>query len=145
MAQIVKFTYPKGKTFIGFCPDLNGDDFSGFDWATFRAELATLPVHQQVDYTVRRQVLWENDTDSSVQPFSAGRKQSVTTTLTIQISDITCARINQNSVLILAVGGLVWMDVDRVGFISAQKALTSSMGLSGRLLSCLTDLKQFLK
>lgn len=67
MAQIVKFTYPKGKIFIGFCPDLNGDDFSGFDWATFRAELATLPVHQQVDYTVRRQVLWENETDSSVQ------------------------------------------------------------------------------
>ena len=67
MAQIVKFTYPTGKIFIGFCPDLNGDDFSGFDWATFRAELATLPVHKQVDYTVRLQVLWENDTDSSVQ------------------------------------------------------------------------------
>jgi predicted RNase H-like nuclease len=69
MAQILKFTYPTGKIFIGFCSDEGGDDFSAFDWLKYRAEIATLPVHERVDYTIRRQVLWEDHEVSSDELF----------------------------------------------------------------------------
>ena len=69
MAQVLKFTYPTGKIFIGICSDTGEDDFSAFNRPKFRAELATLPVHQRVDYTIRRQVLWEDDEVSSDELF----------------------------------------------------------------------------
>lgn len=74
MVQILKFTYPTGKIFISFCSDTGEDDFSTFDWLTFRAELATFPVHQRVDYSMRRQVLWESDTGTLEQLLQRWKK-----------------------------------------------------------------------
>ncbi|WP_334064322.1 DUF429 domain-containing protein [Alteromonas genovensis] len=69
MKQVFKMTYPTGKIYIGFCSGEGEDDLSAFNWPKFRAELATLPVHQRVDYTIRRQVIWEDERVSSDELF----------------------------------------------------------------------------
>lgn len=65
MTQILKFSYPTGKIFISVGKGSDGDDHSGFDWRGFQNDLAKLPMHEQLDYSIRRQVLWEQHDCSS--------------------------------------------------------------------------------
>lgn len=59
MIQIIKFTYPTGKVFVSYYFESEGENFTDFDWQSFHADLAKLPKSQQSDYSIRREVLWE--------------------------------------------------------------------------------------
>ncbi len=62
--QIYKIEYPTGKIYIGKDAYGNSRYFGSPDPAQINADFEALPVSVRMDYTVRKQVLWES-TDCS--------------------------------------------------------------------------------
>ena len=62
MKQIYKITYPTGKIYIG--KDLIGSFryFGSPDMAIVNEDFSKLPKEQQLDCSVRKQILWESET-----------------------------------------------------------------------------------
>ena len=62
MKQIYKITYPTGKIYIGKDAIGSARYFGSPDMDLVNADFATLPKELQLDYTIRKQILWESDT-----------------------------------------------------------------------------------
>ena len=62
MKQVYMITYPTGKIYIGKDAIGSFRYFGSPDMAVVNADFASLPKEQQLDYSVRKQILWESDT-----------------------------------------------------------------------------------
>ena len=61
MKQVYKLTYPTGKIYIGKDSVGSFRYFGSPDINLINSDFAKLPKEQQLDYTVRKQILWESD------------------------------------------------------------------------------------
>ena len=64
MKQIYKLTYPTGKIYVGKDSYGSFRYFGNPDIETVNADFATLPKEVQMDYSVRKEILWESETAS---------------------------------------------------------------------------------
>lgn len=59
--QVYKITYPTGKIYIGKDSVGSYRYFGSPDIETVNSDFLALPKEQRMDYTVRKQILWESD------------------------------------------------------------------------------------
>ena len=64
MKQVYKITYPTGKIYIGKDSFGSYRYFGSPDIQTVNADFANLPLDVRLDYTVRKQILWESESAS---------------------------------------------------------------------------------
>jgi len=64
MKQVYKITYPTGKIYIGKDTVGSARYFGSPDMDLINTAFAQLPKALQMDYTIRKQILWESDTAS---------------------------------------------------------------------------------
>jgi len=64
MKQVYKITYPTGKIYIGKDTVGSARYFGTPDMDVVNADFQRLPKEQRMDYTVRKEILWESDTAS---------------------------------------------------------------------------------
>lgn len=62
MKQVYMITYPTGKIYIGKDAIGSFRYFGSPDMSVVNADFASLTKEQQLDYTVRKQILWESET-----------------------------------------------------------------------------------
>lgn len=67
MKHIYMITYPTGKIYVGKDSVGSCRDFGSPDMDLVNADFQTLPREQQLDYTVRKQILWESEHASEVE------------------------------------------------------------------------------
>jgi len=67
MKQIYMITYPTGKIYVGKDSVGSCRYFGSPDMDLVNADFQTLPREQQLDYTVRKQILWESEHASEVE------------------------------------------------------------------------------
>jgi len=67
MKQIYMITYPTGKIYVGKDSVGSCRYFGSPDIDLVNANFQTLPREQQLDYTVRKQILWESEHASEVE------------------------------------------------------------------------------
>jgi len=67
MKQIYMITYPTGKIYVGKDSVGSYRYFGSPDMDLVNADFQTLPREQQLDYTVRKQILWESEHASEVE------------------------------------------------------------------------------
>jgi hypothetical protein len=70
MKQVYMITYPTGKIYVGKDSIGSCRYFGSPDMDLVNSDFQTLPREQQLDYTVRKQILWES-TDASEAELSA--------------------------------------------------------------------------
>ncbi len=70
MKQVYMITYPTGKIYVGKDSIGSCRYFGSPDMDLVNADLKTLSCEQQLDYTVRKQILWESG-DASESDLSA--------------------------------------------------------------------------
>lgn len=61
MKQVYKLTYPTGKIYIGKDSVGSFRYFGSPNIDLINEDFAKIPKEQQLDYTVRKQILWESD------------------------------------------------------------------------------------
>jgi hypothetical protein len=61
MKQIYKITYPTGKIYIGKDSIGSHRYFGSPDMHLINREFEGLPAEQRMDYTIRKQILWESE------------------------------------------------------------------------------------
>ena len=61
MKQVYKITYPTGKIFIGRDSVGSSKYFETPQMEIIKEDFATLPKHIQMDYTIRKQILFESE------------------------------------------------------------------------------------
>jgi hypothetical protein len=64
LKQVYKITYPTCKIYIGKDSVGSARYFGNTNWKIVNADFSRLPKSVQLDYTVRKQILWESDTAS---------------------------------------------------------------------------------
>lgn len=64
MKQIYKITYPTGKIYIGKDSIGSHRYFGSPDMNIINADFDSLPKEIKLDYTIRKQILWESETAS---------------------------------------------------------------------------------
>ena len=64
MKQVYKITYPTGKIYIGKQSYVSVRYMGSPDKDVLNADFASLPDNVRLDYTIRKQILWESDTAS---------------------------------------------------------------------------------
>jgi hypothetical protein len=64
MKQIYKITYPTGKIYIGKDSVGSSRYFGSPDMDLVNADFKKLPKELRLDYTIRKQILWESETAS---------------------------------------------------------------------------------
>jgi hypothetical protein len=62
MKQVYKITYPTGKIYVGKDSFGSARYFGSPDIDLVNADFETLPDEQRLDYTVRKQILWQSET-----------------------------------------------------------------------------------
>ncbi len=62
MKQIYKITYPTGKIYIGKDSVGSARYMGSGDLEIINADFEKLPKEQRLDYTIRKQILWESQT-----------------------------------------------------------------------------------
>ena len=62
MKQVYKITYPTGKIYIGKDSIGSARYMGSPDMDLINEDFRKLPKGQQLDYTVRKQILWESET-----------------------------------------------------------------------------------
>ena len=62
MKQVYKITYPTGKIYIGKDSIGSARYFGTPDMDTINTDFANLSKEIQLDYTVRKEILWESET-----------------------------------------------------------------------------------
>ena len=62
MKQVYKITYPTGKIYIGKDSYGSARYMGSPDKDLINADFARLPDEVRLDYTIRKQILWESDT-----------------------------------------------------------------------------------
>ena len=62
MKQVYKITYPTGKIYIGKDSVGSARYFGTPQMEIVNADFAKLPKEKQLDYTIRKQILWESET-----------------------------------------------------------------------------------
>jgi hypothetical protein len=62
MKQIYKITYPTGKIYIGKDSVGSARYMGSGDLEIINADFEKLPKEQRLDYTIRKQILWESET-----------------------------------------------------------------------------------
>jgi len=62
MKQIYKITYPTGKIYVGRDSVGSSKYFETPQMKIIKEDFATLPKHIQMDYTIRKQILFESET-----------------------------------------------------------------------------------
>ena len=62
MKQIYKITYPTGKIYIGKDSVGSARYMGSPDMELVNADFEELPKDRRLDYTVRKQILWESET-----------------------------------------------------------------------------------
>jgi len=67
MKQVYMITYPTGKIYVGKDSVGSYRYFGSPDMDLVNADFQTLPREQQLDYTVRKQILWESEHASEVE------------------------------------------------------------------------------
>ena len=67
MKQIYKITYPTGKIYIGKDSLGSARYFGSPDIDLVNADFAKLSQEQQLDYTVRKEVLWQSETATEAE------------------------------------------------------------------------------
>ena len=67
--QVYKITYPTGKIYIGKDKVGSYRYFGSPDIDTVNSDFLNLPKEERMDYTVRKQILWESD-DATEQKLS---------------------------------------------------------------------------
>lgn len=65
--QIYKITYPTGKIYIGKDSYGSARYFGSPDMALLNADFEKLPKEQRLDYTIRKQILWESETATEAE------------------------------------------------------------------------------
>ena len=70
MKQVYKITYPTGKIYIGKDSVGSARYMGSPDLELINADFTKLPKAQRLDYTVRKQILWESE-DASEAELSA--------------------------------------------------------------------------
>ena len=76
MKQIYMITYPTGKIYVGKDSVGSCRYFGSPDMDLVNADFQTLPREQQLDYTVRKQILWESE-DASEAELSAKEVETI--------------------------------------------------------------------
>ena len=61
MKQVYKITYPTGKIYIGKDSVGSARYMGSPDMALINADFRKLPKEKQLDYTVRKEILWESE------------------------------------------------------------------------------------
>lgn len=64
MKQVYKITYPTGKIYIGKDSVGSARYMGSPDWKIVNEDFARLPKSVQLEYTLRKQILWESETAS---------------------------------------------------------------------------------
>ena len=64
MKQVYKITYPTGKIYIGKDSVGSFRYFGSPDMDLVNADFEKLPKDTRLDYTIRKQILWESETAS---------------------------------------------------------------------------------
>ena len=64
MKQIYKITYPTGKIYIGKDSVGSHRYFGSPDMNIINADFDSLPKEIKLDYTIRKQILWESENAS---------------------------------------------------------------------------------
>ncbi|MDP6112226.1 MAG: GIY-YIG nuclease family protein [Planctomycetota bacterium] len=67
MKQVYKITYPTGKIYIGKDSFGSARYFGSPDIDLVNADFAKLSQEQQLDYTVRKEVLWQSETATEAE------------------------------------------------------------------------------
>jgi hypothetical protein len=67
MKQVYKITYPTGKIYIGKDSFGSARYFGSPDIELVNADFETLPDEQRLDYTVRKQILWQSETATEAE------------------------------------------------------------------------------
>jgi len=62
MKQVYKITYPTGKIYIGKDSVGSARYMGSGDLEIINADFEKLPKEQRLDYTIRKQILWESET-----------------------------------------------------------------------------------
>ena len=62
MKQVYKITYPTGKIYIGKDSYGSARYFGSPNPDLINADFEKLPKEQRLDYTIRKQILWESET-----------------------------------------------------------------------------------
>ena len=62
MKQVYKITYPTGKIYIGKDSVGSARYMGSGDMDLINDDFARLPDHVRLDYTIRKQILWESET-----------------------------------------------------------------------------------
>ena len=64
MKQVYKITYPTGKIYIGKQSYVSVRYMGSPDKGLLNADFASLPDDVRLDYTIRKQILWESESAS---------------------------------------------------------------------------------
>ena len=64
MKQVYKITYPTGKIYVGKQSYVSVRYMGSPDKDLLNADFASLPDDVRLDYTIRKQILWESDSAS---------------------------------------------------------------------------------
>jgi len=67
MKQIYRITYPTGKIYIGKDSIGSARYFGSPDMDLVNADFKKLPKEKQLDYTVRKKILWESETATEAE------------------------------------------------------------------------------
>lgn len=67
MKQVYKITYPTGKIYIGKDSVGSARYFGSPDMDLVNADFEHLPKSKRLDYTVRKQILWESETATEAE------------------------------------------------------------------------------
>ena len=67
MKQVYKLTYPTGKIYIGKDSFGSARYMGSPDRRLINADFANLPDEQRLDYTIRKQILWQSETATEAE------------------------------------------------------------------------------
>ncbi len=67
MKQVYKITYPTGKIYVGKCRVVSFRYMGTPDIEVVNADFEALPESTKLDYTIRKQILWQSETASDAE------------------------------------------------------------------------------
>lgn len=67
MKQVYKITYPTGKIYIGKDSYGSARYFGSPCMDLINTDFGTLPKEKRLDYTIRKQILWESETATEAE------------------------------------------------------------------------------
>jgi len=67
LKQVYKITYPTGKIYIGKDSVGSARYMGSPDWEIVNEDFSNLPKSVQLDFTVRKQILWQSDTATEAE------------------------------------------------------------------------------